>query len=476
MIHDPQDDSASRPSRPRRWPAKPPRRITAASAASSRARVASRPGSAARSTNSVRASCCLSRRSSPTGTPCSAAARRACWKSASAWARRPRKSRRTRPADDFLGVEVHEPGVGALLKLIGEQQLYEYPHHPARRGRSARTDDRAGKPRRRAHLFPGSVAQGASSQAPADPAEVRRAARIAPEAGRLYLHLATDWQNYAEQMLEVLSAEPALENTADGYAPRPDYRPVTKFERRGLSSGTASGIWCSNGADGYLSTVRLNAKTSRHARGPFCFSELSPCWRSLRPAQPAAISHDQDQQAKPDPIPRERREIVRRDVAQQPAHADERADERGDETDRETCRAHRRRACASLCASSYSRRAEDDRNGEEERKLGRHAPLEPEQHAADDRRARARRARNQREALREADFQRIGVAQIVDGLSRAAARAARALPRFRPQDHHAARRPAQQQPAPAKTARLDRLLEQQAEDDRRNRRDDHVER
>jgi tRNA (guanine-N7-)-methyltransferase len=57
-----------------------------------------------------------------------------------------------------------------------------------------------------------------------------------------YLHLATDWQNYAEQMLEVLSAEPALENTTDaGYAPRPDYRPVTKFERRGLKLG--HGVW-----------------------------------------------------------------------------------------------------------------------------------------------------------------------------------------------------------------------------------------
>jgi tRNA (guanine-N7-)-methyltransferase len=56
-----------------------------------------------------------------------------------------------------------------------------------------------------------------------------------------YIHLATDWQNYAEQMLEVLSAETALENTADGYAPRPDYRPVTKFERRGIKLG--HGVW-----------------------------------------------------------------------------------------------------------------------------------------------------------------------------------------------------------------------------------------
>jgi tRNA (guanine-N7-)-methyltransferase len=57
-----------------------------------------------------------------------------------------------------------------------------------------------------------------------------------------YIHLATDWQNYAEQMLEVLSAEAALENTAGpDYAPRPDYRPVTKFERRGLKLG--HGVW-----------------------------------------------------------------------------------------------------------------------------------------------------------------------------------------------------------------------------------------
>ena len=55
-----------------------------------------------------------------------------------------------------------------------------------------------------------------------------------------YLHLATDWVPYAEQMLEVLSAEPMLANTAhndEGYAPRPAWRPETKFERRGLKLG-----------------------------------------------------------------------------------------------------------------------------------------------------------------------------------------------------------------------------------------------
>jgi len=62
--------------------------------------------------------------------------------------------------------------------------------------------------------------------------------RLAPGG---YLHCATDWQPYAEQMLEVLSAEPGLVNTAEGYASKPDYRPLTKFENRGLKLG--HGVW-----------------------------------------------------------------------------------------------------------------------------------------------------------------------------------------------------------------------------------------
>ena len=62
--------------------------------------------------------------------------------------------------------------------------------------------------------------------------------RLAPGG---YVHCATDWQPYAEQMLDVLGAEPALHNSADGYAPRPAYRPLTKFENRGLKLG--HGVW-----------------------------------------------------------------------------------------------------------------------------------------------------------------------------------------------------------------------------------------
>jgi tRNA (guanine-N7-)-methyltransferase len=56
-----------------------------------------------------------------------------------------------------------------------------------------------------------------------------------------YLHCATDWEDYAVQMLEVLGAEPALQNTAETYAEKPAYRPLTKFENRGLKLG--HGVW-----------------------------------------------------------------------------------------------------------------------------------------------------------------------------------------------------------------------------------------
>jgi tRNA (guanine-N7-)-methyltransferase len=55
------------------------------------------------------------------------------------------------------------------------------------------------------------------------------------------LHVATDWQEYADHVLAVLSAVPLLRNTAGGFAPRPATRPETKFERRGLKLG--HGVW-----------------------------------------------------------------------------------------------------------------------------------------------------------------------------------------------------------------------------------------
>jgi tRNA (guanine-N7-)-methyltransferase len=144
------------------------------------------------------------------------------------------------PEKNFLGVEVHTPGVGSLLKLIGEQGLTNLRliQHDAF---EVVTNMIAPASLAGVHVFfpdPWHKARH-NKRRLIQPAFVALlASRLAPGG---YLHCATDWQEYAEQMLEVLSAEPALQNTADGYAPRPDYRPVTKFENRGLKLG--HGVW-----------------------------------------------------------------------------------------------------------------------------------------------------------------------------------------------------------------------------------------
>ena len=144
------------------------------------------------------------------------------------------------PDKNFIGVEVHTPGVGSLLKLIGEQQLANLRiiQHDAVEvvTHMVKPESLAG-----VHVFfpdPWHKARH-NKRRLIQPAFVELlASRIAPGG---YIHCATDWQEYAEQMLEVLGGEPSLENTADGYAPRPDYRPVTKFENRGLKLG--HGVW-----------------------------------------------------------------------------------------------------------------------------------------------------------------------------------------------------------------------------------------
>jgi len=144
------------------------------------------------------------------------------------------------PGTDFIGVEVHTPGVGALLKRIGEMNLTNLRliQHDAVEvlEHMIAPDSLAG-----VHVFfpdPWHKKKH-NKRRLIQPEFVRRlAGRIAPGG---YLHCATDWQPYAEQMLEVLSAEPLLRNTASGYAPKPDYRPLTKFENRGLKLG--HGVW-----------------------------------------------------------------------------------------------------------------------------------------------------------------------------------------------------------------------------------------
>jgi tRNA (guanine-N7-)-methyltransferase len=140
------------------------------------------------------------------------------------------------PHSDYLGVEVHSPGVGSLLKLIEEKQLTNLRiiQHDAVEvaEQMLAPDSLAG-----VHVF-------FPDPWPKKRHHKRRliqAAFVRLLASRLtvggYIHLATDWQDYSDQMLSVLTSEPLLENTADAFAPRPEYRPATKFELRGVRLG-----------------------------------------------------------------------------------------------------------------------------------------------------------------------------------------------------------------------------------------------
>ena len=141
-----------------------------------------------------------------------------------------------RPDTLFIGCEVHEPGVGALLKSIGEQNLdnLRIVQHDAVQvlTHMIAPDSLDG-----IHIFfpdPWHKKRHNKRRLIQPPFVALLAARLKPGA---YLHCATDWEEYAQQMLEVLTAEPLLVNTATDYAPRPEWRPETKFERRGLKLG-----------------------------------------------------------------------------------------------------------------------------------------------------------------------------------------------------------------------------------------------
>jgi len=144
------------------------------------------------------------------------------------------------PDRDFLAVEVHSPGVGGLLKLVDEKGLANVRviQHDA------------------AEVVAYMIAPGALAGIHVffpDPWPKKRhhkrrllqAAFIDALAQRLapggYLHAATDWKDYADDILAAAGADPLLINTAASFAPRPAYRPATKFERRGLDLGHA--VW-----------------------------------------------------------------------------------------------------------------------------------------------------------------------------------------------------------------------------------------
>jgi tRNA (guanine-N7-)-methyltransferase len=145
------------------------------------------------------------------------------------------------PEKNFLGIEVHPPGVANMLRLIAEQHIENV---------RVMQDDAV-------EIFKTMIAPGSVDAIhiyfpdPWHKARHHKRRMIQPTftallASRLkpggYLHLATDWEPYAHWMLEVLSGEPALQNTAAGFCEtKPAWRPTTKFETRGLNLG--HGVW-----------------------------------------------------------------------------------------------------------------------------------------------------------------------------------------------------------------------------------------
>ena len=140
------------------------------------------------------------------------------------------------PETDFVGVEVHGPGVGSILNRIEQSSLANLRmiQYDAVEVVDAMIPEGslAGVhvyfpdpwPKKRHH-----------KRRLLQPAFVHAlATRLAPGG---YLHAATDWAPYAEEILATFAAEPLLVNTAQRYAPRPEWRPQTKFETRGLKLG-----------------------------------------------------------------------------------------------------------------------------------------------------------------------------------------------------------------------------------------------
>ena len=140
------------------------------------------------------------------------------------------------PQNDYLGIEVHTPGVGSLLKQIEAARLSNLRiiQHDAVEVLK--------------NMIPPAALAGVHIFFPDPWPKTRHHKRrliqtefISLLCERLkaggYLHVATDWKDYAEHILTVLSSEPQLANTAQDYAARPEYRPLTKFEQRGLKLG-----------------------------------------------------------------------------------------------------------------------------------------------------------------------------------------------------------------------------------------------
>ena len=146
------------------------------------------------------------------------------------------------PERDFIGIEVHTPGVGHLLKLVGEQGLQNVRVMNSDAVEILQKRIPAGSLNRVQLFFPDPWHKKKHNKR-----RIVQAPFAALIASRLQtggvFHMATDWENYADNMADVMETSPDFANLAPEppYSPRPDTRPLTKFENRGLKLG--HGVW-----------------------------------------------------------------------------------------------------------------------------------------------------------------------------------------------------------------------------------------
>ena len=144
------------------------------------------------------------------------------------------------PETVFVAVEVHSPGVGSLLKQIDELALTNLRviHHDVVEVLRDMVQDHSLDG---VHIFfPDPWHKKRHHKRRLIQAEFIKKLCAKLKVGA-YIHVATDWQEYAEWVLDVLKAEPQLNNIAPDYAEKPSYRPLTKFENRGINLG--HGVW-----------------------------------------------------------------------------------------------------------------------------------------------------------------------------------------------------------------------------------------
>lgn len=146
------------------------------------------------------------------------------------------------PDKDFIGIEVHPPGVGRLINNTGKLALPNLRVYLAD-ANDVLADCIADHSIERIQIyFPDPWHKKKHNKRRLIQTAFVEQLRDKLTVGGM-LHFATDWQPYAEHMLEIMESVSGLENVvgAGHYAPRPDYRPTTKFEQRGERLG--HGVW-----------------------------------------------------------------------------------------------------------------------------------------------------------------------------------------------------------------------------------------